>query len=238
MARALFAMLGSGADAGNGLIKKTIEYVSSLQRSDGGWSDAEETAWSIGAFRLLNGAAPQICTALDWLSRARNPSGGWGRHSRDQSRIPITSLIHALVPEVIRSEDLDWLIEQWSTDFAGPVRLTYKGGFFLLAAKEGMADELVTRTLGYLAEAQNDDGGFAPWKNHPMGSDPWSTGVVLWGLSNWTRVADKALIQKGLSWLEQNQLPSGYWPYHYLDDGSSLALIGAVAAIKALATTE
>ena len=39
---------------------------------------------------------------------------------------------------------------------------------------------------------------------------------------------------KALDWLERTQLPSGYWPYHYLDEGTSYALIGAVSALKAL----
>ena len=49
---------------------------------------------------------------------------------------------------------------------------------------------------------------------------------------------DPAVINRALAWLERTQLPNGYWPYHYLDDGTSLALIGAVDAMKALAAAE
>jgi len=96
----------------------------------------------------------------------------------------------------------------------------------------------VFRTIEHLAKDQNEDGGFGPWKEHPIGSDPWSTGVVLWGLSRWIENVDPVVIEKALDWLRKTQLPSGYWPYHYLDDGTSLALIGAVSAMKALATKE
>ena len=99
-------------------------------------------------------------------------------------------------------------------------------------------DELVARTITHLAEDQNDDGGFAPWKDHPIGSEAWSTGVVLWGLSRWGELVDRTVLEKALEWLQRTQLPSGYWPYHYLDEGTSLALIGAVSAMKALASTE
>ena len=99
-------------------------------------------------------------------------------------------------------------------------------------------DELVAQTIAHLAQDQNSDGGFAPWKGHPIGSDPWSTGVVLWGLSRWVDQVDHAVLEKALNWLQETQLPSGYWPYHYLDDGTSLALIGSVAALKSLKARE
>ena len=38
-----------------------------------------------------------------------------------------------------------------------------------------------------------------------------------------------------VDWLNKTQLPNGYWSYHYLDDGTSMAVIGAVASLKALA---
>jgi hypothetical protein len=142
------------------------------------------------------------------------------------------------VPSVIKPDDITWLANEWQRDYEGHVRLSYKAGFFLLAMREGYANNLVGQTVEHLAKDQNEDGGFGPWRNHPIGSDPWSTGVVLWGLSRWIRIVDKAVINKAISWLEKTQLPSGYWPYHYLDDGTSLALIGAVAAMKALANIE
>ena len=138
----------------------------------------------------------------------------------------------------IKVEDIDWLLDEWRKDFAGPVRLSYKAGFFLLAMAQKQKNDLIVQTISHLAQDQNDDGGFGPWRDHPIGSDPWSTGVVLWGLSKWIDLVDAMVIEKALAWLRKTQLPSGYWPYHYLDDGTSLALIGAVSAMKALATKE
>ncbi|MEI7451423.1 MAG: hypothetical protein WCJ75_17580, partial [Desulfomonile sp.] len=209
------------------------------QRPDGGWSDPEETAWAASAILFVHGNSdPRSQEATKWLNNVRLPTGGWGRHPRDQARIPITALISSLVPAAFKSEDITWLKNEWARDFLGPVRLSYKASFYLLAMPQGQENELVEQTIAHLAQDQNSDGGFAPWKNHPMGSEAWSTGVVLWGLSRWRDNVDHKVLERALDWLQKTQLPSGYWPYHYLDEGASLALIGAVAAMKALAANE
>jgi hypothetical protein len=58
--------------------------------------------------------------------------------------------------------------------------------------------------------------------------------VVLWGLSQWIQIVNSEILIKALDWLERTQLPSGHWPYHYLDDGTAIALIGTVSALKNL----
>ena len=202
-------------------------------RTDGGWSDPEETAW---ATRHLsgNGEPELVRRAVEWLKSARHQGGGWGRHARDQVRIITTALVISLVPDVATEADWTWLRHEWGRDLDRQVRLSYKGGFYLLAEKRDAGTALPDATIRFLERDQNDDGGFGPWKNHPIGSDPWSTGVVLWGLSKWIDKVNPDVVVKALRWLKRTQLPSGYWPYHYLDEGTSYALIGATSAIKAL----
>ena len=239
IARAASALSFAGSAISGVLFQQAIDFFLQKQRPDGGWSDTEETAWAIGCIVLVRGQEdPAVQSAIHWLNNVRLPTGGWGRHPRDQARIPITALISSLVPAAFKSEDINWLKNEWALDFRGPVRLSYKAGFFLLAMPQGQEDELVSQTIDHLAQDQNDDGGFAPWKGHPIGSDPWSTGVVLWGLSRWVDHVDHSVLEKALNWLQKTQLPSGYWPYHYLDDGTSLALIGSVAALKSLKARE
>lgn len=208
------------------------------QQPDGGCSDPEETAWIISVLsELLEEDNEAANKAKYWLDHVRHPGGGWGRHPRDQVRIPTTALVIALVPEVATDADRKWVRQAWERDLNSPVHLSYKGGFYLLTVENQSKkeiDPLVLRTIEYLAEDQNDNGGFGPWRNHPIGSDPWSTGVVLWGLSKWIDQVNPEVIEKALAWLEKTQLPSGYWPYHFLDEGTSYALIGAVAASRAL----
>ena len=210
------------------------------QLSDGGWSDPEETAWAaniISCIRQDDGFS--VLVANRWLKANRFNGGGWGKHSRDCARIPTTALVLTLVPEAGCDDDYMWVAQEWAKDLSGSVQLSYKAGFYLLVAGHPSIQGdsiLIDRTIRHLIDDQNEDGGFAPWKNHPIGSDPWSTGVVLWGLSKWIDRIDPAVIDRALHWLEVTQLPSGYWPYHYLDEGTSYALIGAVSAMRAMAS--
>jgi hypothetical protein len=239
LGRTGWALVAAGLKPGPDLFLYIVRQLVNKQSPDGGWADPEETAWAAGFIGAVRGREDdRYRAAVSWLRSVRKPGGGWGRHPRDQARIPVTGLISVLVPEVFEKCDLDWMVSEWQRDFEGPVRLSYKAGFFLLGMAHGQRNDLVVRTIGHLAEDQNDDGGFGPWKDHPIGSDPWSTGVVLWGLSKWIDQVDPLVIEKALDWLGKSQLPSGYWRYHYLDDGTSLALIGAVSAMKALAVRE
>jgi len=239
IARATQALLLTGITGSNSLINQTIDLLLQRQQPDGGWVDPEETAWAVGCMCIAqNQNDSAVQAAIQWLHTVRLPTGGWGRHPRDQARIPITSLISSLVPEAMKRKDIVWLENEWARDFRSTVRLSYKAGFYLLAMPQGQENALIEQTIAHLAQDQNLNGGFAPWKGHPMGSECWSTGVVLWGLSRWADRVDHSILERALNWLFRTQLPGGYWPYHYLDDGTSMTLIGAVAAMKALAVKE
>jgi len=240
IARALYSILFSESSMVTGKLgRHFVENVEKTGYPEGGWGDAEETAWCIASLsRLSSVRSKAIRLGIEWIDGSRNTGGGWGRHPRDPARIPTTALVITLVPSVATDADREWVRQTWQADLSNPVRLSYKGGFYLLTVINDNGkpvDPLVLRTIAHLADDQNDDGGFGPWRNHPIGSDPWSTGVVLWGLSKWIDDVDPTVVEKAFAWLERTQLPSGYWPYHYLDEGTSYALIGAVAASRALA---
>ena len=239
LARAGYALLTSGCS-----IKGTFpgdnlsSYVTKAQHVDGGWADVEEALWCLG---YLSAFGKRYDTELDngqkWVASVRLPCGAWGESERDQPRIPVTALISVLVPEVVDSSALKWLANQWEADLASSTQLTYKGAFFLLAQIHSRASsdkELINRTIAYLSGEQEEDGSFGPWKGHPVGSDPWSTGVVLWGLSGVGELIPKHTIELALSWLKSRQIPNGLWPYHYLDDGTAMALIGISSVLPFL----
>lgn len=231
LARAGYALLASGCSVkgdfpGNNL----ASYLVETQQADGGWADVEETLWCLGylsAFGERRGK--QIVNGQKWLTSVRLPCGAWGKSRRDQPRIPVTALASVFIPDVVQTTALKWLAGQWEADLASPTQLTYKGAFFLLNQAHSQAstnNDLVNRTITYLKNEQEDDGGFGPWKGHPVSSDPWSTGVALWGLSKVGEVIPRHTVERALSWLESRQLPNGLWPYHYLDNGAAMALIG------------
>lgn len=236
LARAAWSLTTVGCSLNHNLRLLVTDSFKKGQRPDKGWTDPEDTGYAIATILHVGSTGFDIVSAIRWVNAARAVGGGWGRHPRDRARLPLTGLLSVLVPQVFEEQDLAWAKRAWKRDLEGPVRLSYKGGFFLLAMADRDDDSLVGRTISYLIEDQNEDGGFGPWKNHPIGSDPWSTGVVLWGLSKWADRVEAKVFDRALSWLSKTQLPSGYWPYHYLDEGTSYALLGAVSAMKALAS--
>jgi len=214
--------------------------VMSNHRSDGGWIDVEETLFAVKILSLVNSSfATKIRKGTEWLLSQRNSDGGWGKTNRDISRIPVTGLLLHLLPELSDERAVNWLKEEWRKDFEGPTRLTYKGAFFLLglSASGVSVDDcsLVQDTYFFLHNEQNDDGGFGPWKDHPIGSDPWSTGIVLLGLLSYQDLVKKDVIEGAVNWLVENQLPNGLWAYHYIEEGSAYAYWGLVEALKYLA---
>jgi len=239
LARPAYTLLSTGCSIkGSFPWENLAQYFVNTQHRDGGWNDVEETLWSLGylAFWGDKYKNKQV-TGIDWLASVRLSCSAWGESDRDQPRIPITALASALVPAVVDTAALEWLAKQWEADCASPTQLTYKGAFFLLSQAHEKApamNDLVDRTITYLCEEQNEDGGFGPWKKHPVGSDPWTTGVVLWGLSKFPQRVSKDVIDRAVKWLQTNQLPNGLWPYHYLDDGSSMALIGLSSVLPVL----
>lgn len=240
VAKAGFSLVLAGFGFSGNRKEEILKYVINSQSCDGGWADPEETAWAANVVSQVKGRDDSgVSSAIKWMKSNRLNGGGWGKHSRDRARIPTTALVLSLLPEAGSDVDYKWVAQEWARDLSGSVQLSYKAGFYLLVAGHESIQgdsEVVERTIRHLIDDQNDDGGFAPWKNHPIGSDPWSTGVVLWGLSKWIDRVDLAVIERALHWLEVTQLPSGYWPYHYLDEGTSYALIGAVSAMRAMAS--
>ncbi len=212
------------------------------RRSDGGWTDVEETMWAVTALDLLNGwdiSSPILRNnSINWLNGQKTQEGAWGRNYRDIARIPITGMLLTILPELADDRSINWLENEWKEDLTAPAQLTYKGALFLSAsAKNKLSlnnNELIDKTISYLANEQNPDGGFAPWKGHPIGSEPWSTGIVLIGLSAWPTLVNHDVFLKALGWLGQNQLPNGLWPCHYLEEGSAYCFWGAIEALKVI----
>lgn len=214
-------------------------YLIHAQRSDGGWVDVEETIWCSKLLTNLGAEyRSQTQNAISWIQSIQDPLGGWGLTSRDTARIPTTSLALTLLPQLTPKSAFSWLEDEWAKDLQAEIKLTYKGGFTLMAFGNNSIQpqnrDLIALTINYLSNEQNDDGGFGPWKNHPIGSDPWSTGITLVGLTSYPELVDKKVIERAVDWLCDNQLPSGYWRYHFIDEGSAYAYWGLTKALKFL----
>jgi len=239
VARAAYALLSCGCSRNVPFLGHTVSsYLTAAQRSDGGWVDVEETAWCLGYLSAFGDRyIIEVANGRNWLASVRLPCGAWGKCERDQPRITLTALISTLAPETVDASGLEWLTKQWKADLANPVQFTYKGAFFLIALMHELAphdDELLDQTLAHLCAEQEVDGGFAPWKGHPAGGDPWTAGIVLWGLSKFAKRVPAGILERTAAWLQSRQLPDGLWAYHYLDDGTSMALIGLSSVLPFL----
>ena len=212
--------------------------IRETQQSDGGWININETVFLCVLCRFRLTLHDCYFAALSWLKSVRKGNGGWGMTDRDIPRIPNTGLLLHLLPELSDQDAVNWLINEWKKDFQSNTRLTYKGAFFLLGlSASGVSIDhcsLIGETYSFLAHEQNDDGGFGPWKDHPIGSDPWSTGIVLLGLLSYPDLIDRGIIKKAVKWLGETQLPNGLWAYHYIEEGSAYAYWGLVESLKFL----
>lgn len=227
------ARIASLAGCGRNAILPVVEQA---QQSDGGWVDVDDSIWCTVLLTQCGSRAQPLETALGWLAMHRAMGGGWGRSERDQARIPPTAIVLRFLGDLI-GEPNDWLCldAQWASDLDASVQLSYKGGFYLCCqSPDATSSALVRRTVDYIESQPNSDGGFGPWREHPIGSDPWSTGVCLAGLSRFPELVDRHVMSRAVQWLIDTQLESGYWPYHFIDEGTAYAYWGLSEAAKLL----
>ncbi len=213
---------------GNTIFTNIADYIVNRQSTDGGWVDVEETAWSIAYLRKLSGEYEgPLNKGLHWLAEQRISGVGWGRNNRDTPRIPYTSWVAILCPELIDNEVLNWLEKACNDEIKLETSLTYKIALPILAFSKHRYStedpELINSLVSSLISSQNEDGGFAPWRDHPCGSDPWCTSVAALGLLAHADGVPEIVFERSLDWLLRNQLPNGMWPYHYIDEGTALA---------------
>jgi hypothetical protein len=218
----------SGVNINSIIFPKIAEKCIEMQRADGGWSDVPETLWCTSLLNLSDEYEVYVERALKWIYSQRKEAQGWGKSIRDTARIPITGLMLYLLPQLSSDEYFNWLEREWKKEFQGLPCLSYKAAFTLMAFVKNNYhpedNEIILKTVRWLADQQNNDGGWGPWKDHPVGSDPWCTGICLVSLLHYPDELPQKVLQKALEWLKEKQLPNGLWAYHYLEDGSGWAL--------------
>ena len=224
----------------NRLINSLLES----QKYDGGWVDCEDTAWSLYYYSQSRDCKPQFDQGLLWLESERCGNKGWGFCKRDQSCIPITALISYLLPNFPPVHDaMTWLEDEWSYDFHAIINLNYKAAWYLLAyckhyQTAHLSQELFINTIRYLISEQRSDGSWGPWKKHPAPSECFITGICMAALSlSYSVSGEKRItlaLTKGLKWIKDNQLDSGFFPTHYIEEGSAWIFFGWSNALTAM----
>lgn len=228
----------SGVNPNTILYHKLAKKCIDGQRDDGGWTDVIETMWCTSFLSFFEEFSGAVEKALQWLRRQRHNSGGWGKSTRDPARIPVTGLLLYLLPQLSSDEDLRWMENEWCEERKFEPHLTYKAAFTLMAFNQNdyhpQNQDLILKTVRWLSDQQNDDGGWGPWKGHPVGSDPWCTGIDVAGLLQYPDRVPQKVLCRALKWLQEKQLPNGLWPFHYIEEGSSWALCALIMGYSSI----
>jgi hypothetical protein len=197
------------------------------QHSDGGWGAVPDTAWNLHFLEQFDAELYRVRIALGtaFLLAQRNARGLWGRSKRDIERIPVTGLLLYLFPQLATRETMRQLELLWVSERNG---LTYKAAYTLLSFKRNNYEPndplLIESTVNWLVDNQRDNGGFAPWKAHPVASDVYCTAVAALGLLQYRELVPRRAFERCLQWLESSQLPQGIWAFHEIEDGASWGL--------------
>ncbi len=235
-ARLAGLLLFTGVDANTAAWREDLaRRLASEQQSDGGWVDCEDTAWCSHVLGALGGDPENRRRGVAWVAAERS-GDGWGYCRRDVPCIPITAQVHLLLPELRDHRSETWLREVWARDLSGPVRLSYKAAWYLLARGGAAEDtDLAKETVEYLIADQRADGGWGPWRDHPAASDCLSTGIAMWALVQQPHdaVTTEALV-RAARWCEVHRLANGLFPTHYIEEGSAWVHLGWAAALRSL----
>ncbi|MDR3110662.1 MAG: terpene cyclase/mutase family protein, partial [Planctomycetaceae bacterium] len=217
--------------------KKIVQSVADSQLDDGGWLGIGETFWSIAFLRFYSELKHKIPPALEWLRQQTDRNGGFGRTKRDMRRIPVTGQLLFLLPELAEQNHLQWLEHTWLGERNS---LTYKAAYTLMAFAinqyKPQDKELIQSTTEWLASQQQSDGGFAPWKDHPVKPDIFCTAIAALGLLAYGKQSYKKQILAAYHFMANTQLPNGIWAFHEIEDGASWGLYAMTKIEEYLAT--
>lgn len=215
---------------------RLTQRILNEQKSDGGWIDCEDTAWSLFLISDLNELDTQIQKSRRWLEDEKCIETGWGFCKRDKPCIPISAQILYFLTELFPNPDVMlWLAKEWKKDLNTLINLNYKAAWYLLAYYKfynriNLSAELFAATIAYLITEQRPDGGWGPWKNHPAPSDCFITGISMAALAiSYPLIKETKIItslKNGIKWIKKNQLENGLFPTHYIEEGSAWLFFG------------
>lgn len=197
------------------------------QHNDGGWVSIVDTIWNIKFLSFYKNTATHIQNGIKYLNDNKVDLG-FGRSKRDIGRIPVTGLAFYLIPEIANEESLYWLEKLWISEKNS---LTYKAAYTMMAFKKNnyipKNSIIIEETMSWLASQQEINGGFAPWKNHPVKANVYCTSVALIGLLQYIDIYPEYenVVRKAYKYICDTQCINGIWPYHELEDGGAWGLV-------------
>lgn len=188
---AIWALIDAGWGTGSGVIRSGVLYLRNTQLENGSWNN--NTAHTIFALIALATAEtdPEVrFKGLQWLKKAQNPSGAWGKKERSPDNVLYTGAVLAgfrrlgfkqnFAPV---SKGADWLAEGINYDSGWALQRGTQSDIFVtswvIQGLEPVYD--IDAQIAWLKQLQNTDGGFGRYKNSP--SDPEITAVAIMALA-------------------------------------------------------
>lgn len=162
-----------------------------------------------------------INNTIKFLFNHTNKDGGLGRFVGDRSRIPVSwkalesfYLNNCPYDKNIK-KIVNWIQKEWAEDIQRG-GLSYKCSGILLANSyyPYFDKDFISKSIKWLLDDQNEDGGWGPRRGSPVGSVPSDTALALRALSNYKGNEVERVIRKGIKWLMENKLESGFWKEH------------------------
>jgi len=231
MARAALLLLLAGVRPAEAALKDITRVCLESQQGDGGWGSVEESAWCAGWLEAVGGYDAPVEAARAWMRSQCAPARGWGQGVRDIPRLPVTGVVLMLHPGLADPPATSWLVSAWEKDAAGEPVLSYKAAAVCLVLSSRLhaqRDPAFRRALAsasrHLAGDVNPDGGWGPWRGHPVGSTPLWTSMSLAALASRETAAPGAVLSGAAEWLVSRQLPDGLWPDHFLEEAAAWAV--------------
>ncbi|MBR1420665.1 MAG: terpene cyclase/mutase family protein [Selenomonadaceae bacterium] len=208
----------------NSISTDLIDKILKSQNPDGGFVSNTDTIWNAKLLSFFSDFHESYVRAIQYLNSNRTQLG-FGRSARDMGRIPVTGIAFYLHPNLCNESQLAWLEDLWNSEKNS---LTYKAAYVLMAFKinnySPKDPKLISNALDWLASQQEIDGGFAPWKNHPVGSNIYCTALSVLGLQSYKSPEIINTISRAYQYMIESQLPSGIWAYHEIEDGAAWGL--------------
>jgi len=215
------ALLILGFDIDDDYLKPVLEQAK-LQVSK-----TSSTAAIISSLNLLSFLPNQkkiVADNINLILKYKNKDGGYGRFYGDRSRIPVCWRIlecfkrNNIEDSTVR-DFVKWMEDEWTRDMSRG-GLSYKCSGILIANSYYplFSREFIERSLNWLLDDQNSDGGWSAKKDSPVGSVPSYTGLALRALTNYQNdLRVKKAIDAGIVWLNSNMLNSGLWKEHPIE---------------------
>ena len=188
---AMWALIDAGWGTGSQVIRSGVLYLRNTQRDNGSWNNnTAHTTFALIALATAETDPEVRFKGFQWLKKAQNPSGAWGKKERSPDNVLYTGAVLAgfrrlgfkLNFEPV-SKGASWLAERINFDSGWALQRGNQSDIFLtswvIQGLEPVYD--IKPQIVWLKQLQNEDGGFGRYRNSP--SDPEITAIAIMALA-------------------------------------------------------